>query len=167
MKYFLPEGALSTIVTGSTISSCLLNPLPELIEYVSRQARKLFAIAISIGHLEEELQSTVENFKTHGFTDANLPIALEKDGRRLFRRWRRHDVYQFSEVQWKFLAPVFEKDIFEYSVPAQCVLPLRGVRESKTTHGAFSRVSQVVLDKDHQHGLFTVCFTINRIIKLD
>jgi hypothetical protein len=153
-KEFLPNGSLSTILTRPVMEGCLLNASPELLDFTWSQGRKHFAILISIGYLGDQLQSTMEQFKSHRFTDSELPYSSETTGRSPFRGWRRYDVRRFFDVQWKFLAPVFEEDTFRYDFEPQRVLPFRDLTEGAS--GYFSQVSRVMLDKDHQRGLFSV-----------
>jgi hypothetical protein len=152
-KSFLPRESLSKILTRPVMTKCLLNASPELIEFSWSQARILFAIVISIGHLGHELQSTMEQFKNHDFTDSNLPVS-DIATRSPFRGWRRYDSRQFFEVQWKFLAPVFEKNVFRYVLAPQEILPFSEVERGES--GYFSQVSQVMLHRGHQRDLFPV-----------
>lgn len=154
-RRYLPAGSLKATITKSVVSHCLMAPSPQLIDYVIQKARKLFAIAVSIGQGAKKLQYTVEIICSSELEDKDLPISIP-DVMQKFPKWRRYYAHAFCEFQWALLAPVFTDHAFEYTVEPNCILPFIGTEMSPGASGGSSSVSKVILDRSHHNGIFKV-----------
>lgn len=181
-KLFLPRKAFSRLVTRRNIEACVSQLSPELLNFACEYAPKIFAIVVSLmcdfgdaGLLG--LQSTLQEFRQHHFTDTALPVGDLREeakcqGKRktgdfntlhcrhdhvmdVFHTWGDSKFNNFYERQWRFLAPVFTKQDFEYYLEPGHILPFTNVRPVSGT-GHFGDVRQAHLHADHHEGFSSV-----------
>lgn len=158
-KDFLPEGCIGDLITEEAV----LEELPalnsetpdgkELLGFIQKDARKVFAIAVHSGLTGAELCDAMKLFKCNNFHDGCLPIKdirSNKQNLNLFRRkpWNKTRVYNFYEKQWKFLAPVFSKNKFKHDLPPESILPFIWM-SSTVKEGTFSQIFQVKIHESH------------------
>ncbi|KAH8647683.1 hypothetical protein BX600DRAFT_518111 [Xylariales sp. PMI_506] len=169
---FLPENEITDLVKKDAIKEELSRsshpPTDELIEFVYKQARKLFLIVLQI---EAPPQETMRFFSDHNISDNDLPIlGLDVDEdppvphpfctRK--KLWGARRLSSFSDEQWKFLAPVFSNKTFTYKLQPEHIWPFTWV-DNTIREGAFSKVFQVEIHAAHATGLGTGKFAIKEI----
>ncbi|KAF4493514.1 serine threonine kinase [Fusarium agapanthi] len=165
---FLPESDIKSLVTPDKTTLLLPNAKPELIDFICKDAKKLFLIA-SLHH--GNLQDIMGTFKYHGMTDKRLPIRdLTSEDRycdvhteglqrvcshekalEAFHGWDAHDVWNFYNDQWKFCAPILNMECSSQEFHPKHTLPFT---EKGTTQkdGHFSTVVEAVIHPSHQIG---------------
>ncbi|WJG35684.1 uncharacterized protein FOBCDRAFT_241613 [Fusarium oxysporum Fo47] len=165
---FLPESEIKKLVTPAKIKLLLPNAKSELVDFICRDAKKLFMTA-SLHH--GNLHDIMSTFKYHGMTDENLPIRdltsedkycdIHTEGLQrvcshdkaleAFHRWDSHDVWTFYNDQWTFCAPILDMECSSQEFHAKHVLPFI---EKGTTQkdGHFSTVCEAVIHPSHQIG---------------
>ncbi len=153
---------------------------PELVEFASGPAKRLFLTLVQIDHLDG-----LEGLHAEGINDTHLPIGLEKrsrDKRRserkrllyefgsldegsstlkpgrwqnfLLKGWNNQKLESFVSEQWLFLAPVFVKDQFRHSFHPSRPLPyIKMPGAASKVKGFFSQVTQARLHDAHQQVL--------------
>ncbi|KAL6704961.1 hypothetical protein ACN47E_007506 [Coniothyrium glycines] len=167
LKY-LPNDRLKALVTESRVHRELkgagVSPYEHLLGYrppypselaiwITKKARKLFAIAVYCELDASQLLLSMRIFHKHVFTDDSLPLPDPETSlapRHIFppEIWRRTKLTHFHEQQWKFNTPVFYPGKYEYDLPAESIFPF-------VTHGivpkdgAFSSVYRVKIHKAH------------------
>lgn len=137
--YFAPKSKLS-VITNSSITrtiwsdsksvEALVDSDRELVEFISGQAREIFAIGIYIAIEYLELRKMMRLFMTNSKTDGSLPISdteLEtiwpgvryrsrrrafKDAQHLFRAqsFPRRDRFSVIDLQPNIVLPIFESE---------------------------------------------------------
>ncbi|RKL32586.1 hypothetical protein BFJ72_g10529 [Fusarium proliferatum] len=165
---FLPESEIKSLVAPDKIKLLLPNAKPELVDFICKDAKKLFLTA-SLHH--GNLQDIMGTFKGHGMTDKYLPIRdLTSEDRycdvhteglqrvcshekalEAFHRWDAHDVWNFYNDQWKFCAPMLNMECISQEFHPKHILPFI---EKGTTQkdGHFSTVFEAVIHPSHQIG---------------
>lgn len=148
--YFASRKTLTAITESSVIPTIWPTSLPdmELVEFISRQARELFAIGIVMDIGNEALVDLMRLFMREEKTDSSLPIS-EDDIMKMWPRprdsmRRRH----FRDFQYLFRAPTFaRRDRFSViSLKMDTVLPI--VESTLMSQGRFSIVYRVRLHED-------------------
>ncbi|KAF3011315.1 hypothetical protein E8E14_002980 [Neopestalotiopsis sp. 37M] len=170
---FLPCDRLDRFVTRENVTEIinhgddgeLLNK-QILIEFVLRDARKLFLILVLITKKTKKLSSWLNDFYSNDVIDKLLPIEFhrEDDGTyygiatnagdekqfRFFNRWERNDCRLFDNWQFSVLAPVFAGDPFHHQLHPKTILPyLELPKVHKPASGFFGEVSRVEIHKAH------------------
>lgn len=155
---YLPEGRLSSLITGPSIirefsrglDSKAQFPVDErLISFIRTDAQKLLAITLITGIGSSRLRKAMEIFLMYGLTDKMLPVSLEDE--RLWRvlEWSAVERERFEETQWKFLVRIFREDEASIKIGNREILPFRLVN-GQHLKGAFSDVWKVAIHKAHQ-----------------
>lgn len=179
-KEFLPADAIDSLTSREIVEAHLETNRKELPRNISTQsladyvtnptepAKKLF-LALSFCEQLDKLSSLVEA----GFRDKNLPIAAEQNKARedkfcyivrtlntgqvweVFETWKAKDLEFFRANQWRFVAPVFTTESFDYRLNDNCPLPiLKKISHQKG--GFFSSVFEVDIHEAHQQVLLKV-----------
>ena len=114
-----------------------------LLEYISKHARKIFAILVMI-----EETHLIEDMAVSGLRDADLPLGVDRtvdndenpdgivrsynhasDSLNLETKWlvfkklRRYGVFMFCEFQWRLLAPKIVQNEFDRFIHVESPLP--------------------------------------------
>ncbi|KAF5667402.1 serine threonine kinase [Fusarium denticulatum] len=165
---FLPESDINNLVTSDKTKLLLPNAKPELIDFICKDAKKLFLIA-SLYH--GNLQGIMGTFRHHGMTDKYLPIRdLTSEDRycdvhteglqrvcshekalEAFHGWDAHDVWNFYNDQWKFCAPILNMECSSQEFHPKHILPF--IQKGTTQKdGHFSTVVEAVIHPSHQIG---------------
>nr|RBQ88039.1 hypothetical protein FVER53263_20810 [Fusarium verticillioides] len=165
---FLPESDINNLVTSDKTKLLLPNSKPELIDFICKDAKKLFLIA-SLHH--GNLQDIMGTFRHHGMTDKYLPIRdLTSEDRycdvhteglqrvcshekalEAFHCWDAHDVWNFYNDQWKFCAPILNMECSSQEFHPKHILPF--IQKGTTQKdGHFSTVVEAVIHPSHQIG---------------
>ncbi|CZR49169.1 uncharacterized protein FPRO_12602 [Fusarium proliferatum ET1] len=165
---FLPESEIKSLVAPDKIKLLLPNAKPELVDFICKDAKKLFLTA-SLHH--GNLQDIMGTFKGHGMTDKYLPIRdLTSEDRycdvhteglqrvcshekalEAFHRWDAHDVWNFYNDQWKFCAPMLNMECISQEFHPKHILPF--IKKGTTQKdGHFSTVFEAVIHPSHQIG---------------
>lgn len=171
-KDFLPEGALESIVTRTTVCAAMGLTEPtredsELVDYILTKARKVFATAAYIGLGPKALYKAMVLFRWNEFEDGMLPLEditreqLLSEVHPLFkvegpvpngakRIWNFRRSHDFVQQQWKFLAPIISTAESFHDFQAR-TLPF--VKKHATrAEGAFGVISKYEIHSDHiQH----------------
>jgi len=163
---FLPEGSFDELINRKEVQVELPNIPSELVDFICKEAKRVFATMLFCGLDEQELISTIESFQNHVVTDALLPIPFEsaescqkeKDSwcsnnsaLHAFHclPWRSSSVITFCEAQWKFLAPVFTFEKFsEAALQPSYILPFISTKQA--FQGPDSDLFDVEIHEDHQ-----------------
>jgi len=169
-QLFLPRGRIDTLITRATIEEVLQlsRDDPEardIVDFVSREARILFAIMVSI---RADLPLAVTTAYRFGLTDKILPVSMEAiddifDGRArehpaaleafLHEPWDYLMLSDFFERQWRFLAPVFSTNSFDtFELHSRRILPFDDLGTHRRS-SLFSDVYEVKVHPDHISGV--------------
>jgi hypothetical protein len=144
--------------------------LETVVTWIVNNASRIFTISVQCHLQPDYLLSAMLNFYNVGFSDAYLPIddprASDPNAPRAPRAdafnadiWEDSRYYQFFEIQWRCLAPVFTLDRYEYNLPSQCILPFKKALDTDPRGGFFTSVFKVIVHPDHQqrHPSLEVC----------
>lgn len=160
---YMPEKALTGLFTKSVIiqafsedddpdeqSRSKTHVDEELIQFVLLSAKKLLAISILSGLESKRLHRLMKAFMKSKITDSMLPIT-EKDilcppWSQL--PWSPIQLNNFQDSQWKFLVPVFRKDVVNMHIGNRSILPFRLIND-KRFEGTFSDVWEVEIHAQH------------------
>jgi hypothetical protein len=164
-RVYLPENAIKELIVQGAIEQELAKIERCPTEYTARwnherrsrlatwirnNARKVFAIVIRCDFEPFPLLLAMVVFQKHEFTDERLPMVDKVPGQDIFPPgiWYRLKIDHFQENQWKFLAPVFIQQEYNYDLKPQCIFPF--VSDGAIPKdGAFSSVYRVTIHKDH------------------
>lgn len=172
---FYPEGALSEVITRSTIQSFLFQD-ENLKRFILRDAMKLFAICLSVQIRQPQLEAMMIIFRKHGFSDSvHLPVHDEHVMNELFPDLPWSDLWQkkaFLRNQWSFVAYKFS--LHREGIPKledSRILPFLSVEElSRSEQGNYATIYNVVVAPSHldpEPGLGQrVCPSINLVYAL-
>ncbi|KAL1599048.1 hypothetical protein SLS59_006498 [Nothophoma quercina] len=141
---FIPEGVVDRLVHENAVATSLRinrHSLEEadLIEFILKQAKKAFSVAILA---QANTNEAMRWLQKNGICDKDLPV------RRQTREWSKSWRRDFYEQQWKVFVPIFsvEKPMHEFQ-EAQ-ILPFIG-KPVATVDGSFGEITQYILHKDH------------------
>jgi hypothetical protein len=160
---FLPESRVAELITRISIveeleyeDSDLENGEDnDLIDFIVKYAKKVFAIALIIDVSGTTLRVAMRNFKDYNFQDESLPLSKDAlPGLPFFAKkpWTRLKTHNFLRDQWIFLAPVFSKTKFKLDLEPEHILPFTWV-SNEAKDGTFSQVFQVKIHESHQEDL--------------
>lgn len=119
-----------------------------LINGICEHSYMTFATAIYCGLEKMALLDFMNYFREKGLTDKNLPTVSEKvvldccGGKDTAR------AHSFCIERWKFLAPRFSSDRYDYDLANDCIFPFRK-DATMSRSGAFGTVSKVKIHPDH------------------
>ncbi|XP_014559825.1 hypothetical protein COCVIDRAFT_90891 [Bipolaris victoriae FI3] len=142
---FVPEGNMQGIITEDMIKISLGIGTPasrkegEMIEFIKKHAKKVFAIVV---YMKGDCMEIMKSLKRKGIDDDSLPI---KDQRDLGRKEWASD---FFEKQWQFNAPVFSTTEFNHDLEESHILPFIA-KNVDSKRGSFGVVSQYVVHRNH------------------
>lgn len=120
----------------------------ELAGWVSNKAHKTFATAYVSGLRPLDLLAYMVTFRNAGFTDEDLPSeAVQKATLGSGMSPAREQ--DFCDQRWKFLAPVFTPQQYDYNLPSSCIFPFTK-DATMSRKGAFGMVSKVKVHSEHQ-----------------
>lgn len=158
---FLPEGAISRLIIRENVELELPNATSGLVNFICKDAMKVFAITLYCGIAGNDLCSVMESFQRHSFVDAVLPIRMPLWGGAEveieqpeyltgFRHpvWTKAHIRRFCRNQWMLLAPVFNKTQFLYNLDHSCPLPFTW--GCKIDENLLTEVYEVKIHEDHQ-----------------
>ena len=130
--------------------------LEKLAQWVDKNAHTTFAIAVASGFSPLNLLPYMATFEAGGFTDRDLERM--DDLEKLKFRGDPASLERFCEQRWRFLAPVFSTEQYDYDLPSDCLFPFQK-DDSKSRKGAFGLVSKVLVHEEHQRhpGIQSVC----------
>lgn len=133
-KRFFPHGCIDAVITREAVRQELeagssrlsveaggmgQEDLDGLVDFVVLKSKTVFAISIDCGLSNQQIQEAITQFRSVGFRDSELPVLFEDNGsppsmfysstEKAYRKpWNHFLVRRFcSEVQWRFLAPIF------------------------------------------------------------
>ena len=169
-RQFIPQGALESIITRDAIHRALYGGTDSadeaLIDYIVKDARKLFAVTVLAGLEEsEDLTLAMRLFRDHNFSDRNLPIespSISEEGlsdlsahplARLGKPWSRAKIRTFSREQWILLVPVFLPDGVNHDLGVQ-IIPFID-KSDKAREGSSGSVRRYTVHPDHIQGFAT------------
>ncbi len=153
-KIFVPADCLERALSDENITEELRRYRiadDAVTSYICREAGKTFLTLVSISET-----GAIEQFMRRGFTDANLPISLERisnadNALSVFKHlWAKEPdrIHDFCEHQWKFMAPVFDREQYRYDpFDPKVILPFTHRGPDKP--GGFSVVYQVLFHPAH------------------
>ncbi|KAK4222696.1 heterokaryon incompatibility protein-domain-containing protein [Podospora fimiseda] len=163
---FLPASVVSSLVTQDTVRSVLPHDtLPETVDFICRDATKLFLTLIVGGEIDaSELQRVIIACQKHGMTDGFLPIEQMVCLGRPAQCQSKHlpalnvfhdeiwaDIsFRFYPDQGMFHSPVFTNTQFRYELKGGSVLPITW-KSPHENDGHFSTVYEAIIHSDH-HG---------------
>lgn len=134
--------------------------LESLVKFVCEKAPKTFATLVWSDNI-----SRTNQFYVAGFDDTVLPV-IQVDNKMLPsdekfsevvdsvfkynpRKWNRRQVTNFYSAQWRFLAPIFSKDQFQYRFHQQIRMPFIKKFHHGGTSGAFGMVEEWIIHRHH------------------
>ena len=123
----------------------------ELAQWISLNATKIFAIVAQCDLDPIKFVLAMGLFRQHDFTDIKLPVTDFSKHRELFRTeiWTRPKLRNFSESQWRLLAPVFSPAQYDYDLESNCIFPFHVLKTIQQA-GAFSSVYRIQIHPEHQ-----------------
>lgn len=171
--HFVPGTLLAQLITPRTVESVLHNVSatnnPELVEFFSSRAVKVFVILFRISRL-----NLVEHFYKNSCEDDVLPVRMKyinKDcaswkmesyhngdwksasarAQAVFRHIEWNDITDFCNKQWQFIPPVFDNNEFRYDFPDNTRLPFirKGDHQVLSTSTLFSKVEGCSIHAAH------------------
>jgi hypothetical protein len=162
---FLPESEINKLITTDKIKLLLPNAKPDLVDFICKDAKKLFLTAS--WHLGN-LQDIMSTFKDHGMTDERLPIrdltsedkycdfhteqlqqvCSHDEALKAFHSWETHDVWTFYNDQWTFCAPILDMGCSSLEFHAKHKLPFISKGTSQKD-GHFSTVFEAEIHPSH------------------
>lgn len=143
---FLPEGTLDQCITEEVIKhelslSGLTVQDKELVEFIFRRARKVFAIIVLCK--VRNPKKALKWFKSNNVDDTQLPISHPDR-----KVWSKDFHWDFLRHQWAFFAPVFSTTPYSQDLDEAHILPFISKLNTED-HGPFSVVSGYVMHKSH------------------
>ncbi|KAI0432193.1 hypothetical protein F5Y09DRAFT_160880 [Xylaria sp. FL1042] len=166
---FLPNNAIDILVTEENIIAELdgvkfkkrkHTSRDKLIQWILKDARKLFLIHIDVGLGPDDAFRSLKQFMKQGFVDKNLPILDVKSKDFRFNEcflgcWKQCYLERFSDFQWRYLSPIFRGAESEYHLDRRHVLPFIEKDRQGTKAGAFSIVHKVTIHEAHRDHAFS------------
>jgi hypothetical protein len=166
------------IQLGRKSRSCIIFRSYLADKVVARNAKNLLAVLILCGKAGD-----IEDLLKHGFTDEDLPLISDEDSSdstdedpdamehdfelrsagdpkkrwQLPEGWEDRDVYLFLQMQWMFLAPVFDVSEGHRHILGDCPLPFSDL-EDIMSHNTVV-VYKAKVNSFHHRG-FEVCKSI-------
>ena len=175
---FLPADMIENLTTPALVESELEKEgvpfSPELVQFASGPGKRVFLTLVFVEHV-----AVLPSLFSEGFSDADLPIDFDRrswkkmtaflpvttldprtnaPNNRKVTRFSVQDweslgrLEKFVSDQWLFLAPIFTKEKFRYSLFRKQRLPFvpssRG--EVNQKDGFFSQVSRVQVHRAHR-----------------
>jgi hypothetical protein len=155
---FLPEGCIEALITEPAVIKELAiteetKDSRKLLNFVLKEGRKIFAILLVSSFKGENLHKAITQFRRKEIGDASLPITEETKNNVPFfnppkKPWNTMSIYNFCEVQWRFLAPVFSSERLSLQLHANHILPFTS-QDGDVKSGAFGEVHQVTVHPSH------------------
>lgn len=156
---FLTEGSIDELITKESVweeleveQSSQDSEENILVEYILRDAKKVFAIVVIIDLDGANLREAMMKFQKNNFRDESLPVKREElstlpcfSGTPWTKPVRKQN---FFREQWRFLAPVFSKTKFQLYLEPDCILPFVW-RSYEVKEGTFSQVFEVRIHESH------------------
>ena len=141
----------------------------KLVEYIVRDAKKLFCVSVvTLGNDPDKIVKVMKFFQTHGFLDGDrsTDFAIKRPGKELVEHhsglttmeltekngsqvFSSAEADRFCYHQWKVLVPVFSSAVINYSFGHQIILPFIRVDAEGLEGGAFSKVYKVQIRRGH------------------
>ncbi len=167
-KSYLPEGCIDKLVTRASIGEALsqglvsmpLREREELVQFIERKAKKVFAITMIVIMDGKKLCLAMKDFMRYDFGDDSKHLPLSQEARKdnwprplAFRNkelWNRLRLFKFHDEQWKFFVPIFSKAKFHYDLEWRHILPFQSVKGSQPKTGSFGKVFEVEIHEAHQ-----------------
>lgn len=142
---FVPERTIEGIITEDIIKRSLKITNPsnkenEVVEFVKTRAKKTFAIVVF--SKQDDIMSVIRSLKRRGIDDSQLPI---KNKERLGSKDWASDFY---EDQWRFFAPIFSTDNYNYDLEECHILPFVS-KDMDSGRGSFGMVSKYLVHQNH------------------
>lgn len=165
-RRFSPEGSLDDVITSDSINRAFPAIEPTLVAFILKEAKKVFAIAVSIRFRNKEILQVMKLFMSKRISDSNLPFdeelwdthalrssALEEEPGHVSddddkELWSSSMIANFCEEQWRFCATVFSTDESFYDLNSSAILPFTD-KENISDNGAFGRVSRFEIHEAH------------------
>ena len=166
-REFISPDAIDALLTEDVIEKELKDktgrvPLSLVVDYVLNEpAIKIFATLVCC-----DLVDKMVDFYQCRLSDHHLPFDSNKRTTRpegnLLMTWRHKHRHEFTVNQWMFLAPVFTKDVFSYTLDRRCPLPITSTG-SEQQGGLTGSVVEVRVHEAHQKVLEKVCSSETRL----
>ncbi|KAI0095922.1 kinase-like domain-containing protein [Daldinia grandis] len=168
-RSYIPTQAFDDLVTEDAIQQSI-RAIPRnesLKKYILHHARKVFSTLVVMGSSSVNRDARIiRKCEQSKFCDTDLPILCDRDGKtsyqsfrggnnvdfpaaaEFFKDWSRAEVGRFCDAQWRFLAPVIDRNTFTYVLHEKCSLPyLKIVGDKKDSY--FSTVTKVLMHQEH------------------
>jgi len=129
----------------------------DLVFYILRDAKKLFAISIILDSDPKWTLNVMKFFKANDFKDHEMSAEVGAQTQYLVKErlfeldsslWSRGRVHRICEFQWKVLVPVVSTEKFIHNFAENAILPFSKIG-AVSSHGAFSMVIQVKIQEGH------------------
>jgi hypothetical protein len=126
----------------------------KLATWILRRAQKIFAVCVTLELGALHLISAMTLFQRHEFVDECLPLddpRTSPPDKDTFHPaiWTSAKLEDFSEKQWRYLAPVFSPSRYNYDLLYNCIFPFTKDNAGPKI-GAFGSVCMVTIHPDHQ-----------------
>lgn len=157
---FWPEGSLQKIITKNDIITELYHvnavdnePVDnELVQFILRDAMKLLATCLISQIRHSGLAQTMCIFRTHNFSDKNLPVEEKVFKSYQFAddlSWSPPQMLNFLQYQWKFVAHTFSRACYliPRPLPEETILPF--IESTALAQGHFGTVHKVTVHPSH------------------
>ena len=167
-RKFVPEGKLDHVINRNSILAQMDVERPSiedesLVKFILEEAKKIFAISISIGLDETQLKKAMLLCKAKGFNDRRLLVSntasvdglqlpqilasLEASGSTGRRIWTGKRIGDFCDEQWKFQAAVFSTANSNHDLPPYSILPF--TVKHAFDKGSFGQVNKIKIHPAH------------------
>lgn len=163
-REFVPANCLEELITEKAVIDELaldmldetaVKKAEELASWIHKSCKKVFATTVLCGFPPRPLFSVMQEFRTRGFDDNNLPVQYEerKDHNTWpehFRteHWNQRLRREFKAHQWRVQVPIFQDAQINVNLDMDHILPFIYVDED-TREGTFGKVYQVTIHRDH------------------
>lgn len=178
-RSFSPEGSIDKHITKASIITALWAdssepPVDDLVDFILRDAKRVFAIAICSGLEDNKLRRAMEFFKSRNMTDKGLPFSKARweeraegpsglsghvgssphsygsvNNAHYKDLWPKIKIDKFCKQQWAFCAPVFIIGKINHDFERDTVMPFTKKDTISMAQGSFGSVFKCQVHTSH------------------
>lgn len=163
-QVYMPEGHLDQLITEQSIIGELAGMFnlssqeqidmhvdEDLIEYILKSAKKVFALSLICGIEAGALHKAVKIFKSTDFDDGSLPVKFTDSGETPWSQlqWPELVTHKFRQRQWMFLVPVFHRGVLDVDLEPHHILPF-ALASNEKPEGRSHNMWEVTVHEAHQ-----------------
>lgn len=163
-QVYMPEGHLDQLITEQSIIGELAGMFnlssqeqidmhvdEDLIEYILKSAKKVFALSLICGIEAGALHKAIKIFKSTDFDDGSLPVKFTDSGETPWSQlqWPELVTHKFRQRQWMFLVPVFHRGVLDVDLEPHHILPF-ALASNEKPEGRSHNMWEVTVHEAHQ-----------------